>query len=381
MAFRPLIIVGKGAAYSRAETPIQELVERLNCPFISTSMGRGAVPDDHPLCANAARSAALSKADLAILFGARLNWQLHFGEFPKWSEDVSFIAVNISPSDMRCLRKQKDLLIDGDAQMVAHQLVAALSCDHQHQMSPDSDAWRSMLFQKASDARKKIRNRFEDEFISRSKLEYPLNHFIALYVIRNVLNDHIPAPVVVSEGANTMDQARLLLEPVKEPRTRLDAGTHGTMGVGPGFALAAACAWRDTRHVVAIEGDSAFGFSAMEVETSVRYGMPIIFIVFNNQGVYGGDRRDQETRELAENGLKVAGWNKDLSPTAFVPNARYDLMGKGFGCEAAHTRTAIELESALRTALSHKKTTVIDVAIDPSSGVESGNVHAFNQKK
>ena len=168
---------------------------------------------------------------------------------------------------------------------------------------------------------------------------------------------------------------------------RLDAGTAGTMGVGPGYALAAAVACsahtHSQRSVVAIEGDSAFGFSAMEVETACRYRLPILFIIFNNGGVYGGDRRGKHLQDLAVQGLmnKVGCGADDPAPTAFVPGAKYETLATAFGGVGVHVADVDQLQVAVKEALTSKKTTVINVEIDPMAGVESGNVHSFNAPK
>lgn len=174
-----------------------------------------------------------------------------------------------------------------------------------------------------------------------------------------------------------MDQARVLLEPVTAARSRLDAGTWGTMGVGLGYAIAGAVIHPD-RNTVAVEGDSAFGFSGMEIETIVRYNLPITIIVFNNGGIYGGDRREIHLRQLAENGLAANGYSSDPIPTAFVPNAKYDVMIQAFGGQGFRVETAEELQSVLRQTLASRKPSLINLIIDPTAGVESGNVHAFN---
>lgn len=173
---------------------------------------------------------------------------------------------------------------------------------------------------------------------------------------------------------------RILLEPVDDPRCRLDAGAWGTMGIGPGSAIAAAVV-RNDRHAIAVEGDSAFGFSGMEVETACRYQLPIIFLIFNNGGIYGGDRRSEEIKEAARKGLEQAGYSKDPAPTAFAPNCRYELLAEAFGGRGACVDSADELKDALQEALQRSSTTVINVKIDPTAGVESGTVHSFNAPK
>ncbi|KAF9611594.1 hypothetical protein IFM89_033598 [Coptis chinensis] len=177
-----------------------------------------------------------------------------------------------------------------------------------------------------------------------------------------------PCPYFVSEGANTMDVGRAVLVQT-EPRTRLDAGTWGTMGVGLGYCIAAAVASPD-RLVVAFEGDSGFGFSAMEVETLVRYQLSVVVIVFNNGGVYGGDRRNPE---------EITGpYKDDPAPTSFVPGAAYHTVMEAFGGKGYLVGTPEELKSALAESFSARKPAVINVTIDPYAGAESGRMQHKN---
>ncbi|RMZ52179.1 hypothetical protein APUTEX25_001569 [Auxenochlorella protothecoides] len=300
--------------------------------------------------ANAARSLALAGADVALVFGARLNWQLHFGEAPKWAANVKFVLVDVEPSERDA--RVSHLVLRGDAGVWRD--------------------WTSRLAAKSAAAREKLGARL-------ARTTHPLDYGTTLRVVRDALATLPRPPLVVAEGANTMDNARLLLEPVTVPRTRLDAGTWGTMGVGLGYAIASAT--QDPgRATVAVEGDSAFGFSGMEVETIVRYGLPVTLIIFNNGGIYGGDRRGRELRAAAARGLAAVGHAGDPVPTDFAPVSRYDLLAQAFGGRGVAVGTAEELAAALREALASGGPSLIDVTIDPQAGVESGNVHAFNFK-
>jgi 2-hydroxyacyl-CoA lyase 1 len=372
-AARPLAVVGKGAAYARAEAPLRALVAATGLPFLATSMGRGVVPDEDARCANAARSAALAGADVALVFGGRLNWQLHFGDAPKWAPGVKFILVDPEPSPADAARAA--VVLRGDAGAVAEQLLAALAGAGAGLDAAAVGAWAAALAARAAASRAKL----AAAAAAAGPLPpgAPLDYAAALRVIRAALDGLDPPPAVVAEGANTMDQARLLLGPARAPRCRLDAGTWGTMGVGPGYAMAAAAA-DPGRRVVALEGDSAFGFSAMEVETMCRYRLPITVLVFNNGGIYGGDRRPAALRAAAAAGLAWAGAPADPPPTAFVPGARYELLAEAFGGAGAAAATEGELADALAAALVHDGPTVINIAIDPAAGVESASVHAFN---
>lgn len=253
-AERPLIVFGKGAAYSRAEDELKKLVELTGIPFLPTPMGKGLLPDTHELSATAARSLAIGKCDVALVVGARLNWLLHFGESPKWSKEVKFILVDVSEEEIE-LRKPH-LGIAGDAKRVIGLLNREIKDDPF--CLGKTNPWVESISRKAKENGEKMEAQLGKDVV-------PFNFLTPMRIIRDaILAVEGKSPVVVSEGANTMDVGRSVLVQ-KEPRTRLDAGTWGTMGVGLGYCIAAAVASPD-RLVVAVEGDSGFGFSAMEVE-------------------------------------------------------------------------------------------------------------------
>uniref|UniRef100_A0A5B6Z8P5 2-hydroxyacyl-CoA lyase n=1 Tax=Davidia involucrata TaxID=16924 RepID=A0A5B6Z8P5_DAVIN len=357
-AERPLIVFGKGAAIARAENALKKLVESTGIPFLPTPMGKGLLPDTHELAATAARSLAIGKSDVVLVVGARLNWLLHFGEPPKWSKDVKFILVDISKEEIE-LRKPCLGLV-GDATLVLEMINKEIKDDPF--CLGKSHPWVEAISKKA----KENVSRMEAQL---AKVVVPFNFLTPMRIIRDaILGLGSPAPILVSEGANTMDVGRGVLIQT-EPRTRLDAGTWGTMGVGLGYCIAAAVA-SPGRLVVAVEGDSGFGFSAMEVETLVRYELPVVVIVFNNGGVYGGDRRNPE---------EITGpYKDDPAPTSFVPGAAYHVLIEAFGGKGYLVGTPDELKSALAECFSAKKPAVINVTIDPYAGAESGRMQHKN---
>ncbi|KAK9683168.1 hypothetical protein RND81_10G120600 [Saponaria officinalis] len=357
-AERPLLVVGKGAAYARAEAEVKKLVELTGIPFLPTPMGKGLLPDNHELAATAARSLAIGKCDVAVVVGARLNWLLHFGEPPKWNKDVKFILIDICEEEIE-LRKPYLGLI-GDAKKVLGMINEVIK-DDPFCLGRDNP-WVKSISSKVKDNVGKMELGLGKEVV-------PFNFMTPMKIIRDaILGVGSPAPVLVSEGANTMDVGRAVL-PQMEPRTRLDAGTWGTMGVGLGYCIAAAVACPE-RLVVAVEGDSGFGFSAMEVETLVRYQLPVVIIVFNNGGVYGGDRRTPE---------EITGPHKgDPAPTSFVHEAKYHVMMEAFGGKGYLVKTPAELKSALDESFSARKPAVINVILDPYAGSESGRLEHKN---
>jgi 2-hydroxyacyl-CoA lyase 1 len=338
-AERPLVIVGKGMAWARAENEVLELVEKTQLPFLPTPMGKGVVDDDHPLAISPARTLALREADVVLLLGARLNWILHFGKAPRWAEDVRIVQVDIAAEEIGT-NVPAEVGLVGDGQAIVAQLNQAL--DEDGWQFPEESTWRSQLQSKVD----------ENVQISSQLMEHntaPLNYYRVLKEIRDSLPEDA---IITSEGANTMDIGRTVLAN-HGARQRLDAGSYGTMGVGLGFAIGAAVAQPGTR-VVAVEGDAAFGFSGMEYETMVRHNLPITTIVINNNGIGGG------IAELPE--------DRDPPPGVYLPTARYEKIAEMFGGRSFYVTEPDELEPALTAASSGEGPAIVHVRIDPRAG-------------
>ncbi|CAG8569232.1 12433_t:CDS:2 [Funneliformis mosseae] len=340
-AKRPLVIIGKGAAYSRAEIEIKEFIEKTNIPFLPTPMGKGVLSDHHPLCVSAARSKALADADVILLLGARLNWILHFGLPPKFNKDVKIIQIDILPEE-HFNNSRINIALLGHLPLVISQLIDSLPKSFKY--SSTSDYFIS-LKQKINSNIKITNEKFHDDNI-------PMSYYRAFYEIKRKLpkNDII----FVSEGANTMDIARSIFD-VQEPRCRLDAGTMATMGVGMGYAMAAKLCCPNKR-VVAIVGDSAFGFSAMEIETAVRANLPLLIMIINNNGIYHG----LDSKTFDETPIN------NLPSTALLPDVRYDLIADATGGKGYFVKTPQELSNALDESLKDDdRCIVINVMIQP----------------
>ena len=334
-AERPLVIVGKGAAYARAEDEVRAFVAATGLPFLPTPMGKGVVPDDHAHSVAPARSHALREADLILLIGARLNWILHFGRAPRFADDVKVVQIDIEPEEIGTNVPTEAALL-GDARQVTAQLNAALEAEP-WSYSADTPWWRA-LRDKVAENRAAVQQMENDDSV-------PMGYY---RVLREIREQVPPDAIIVSEGASTMDIGRTVL-PNQEPRHRLDAGSFGTMGVGLGFAIAAAVVHPEKK-VVAVEGDSAFGFSGMEVEVACRYELPITFIIVNNNGIGGGPSELKRDR---------------IPPSVYTPNARYERVIEAFGGRGLFATTPEELQSALKDALADPKPNIVNVMIDP----------------
>lgn len=334
-AQRPLVILGKGAAYSRGEKELGKLIQGTNLPFLPTPMGKGVVSDHHPNSIAPARSLALLQADVILLVGAKLNWMLHFGREPRFDPNVQFIQIDICPEEFHNSR-QAELALFGDIKATSGELLKHFGS----WKFSDSSAWWSKLRDKCQLNKAATLELAQDQSI-------PLNYYAVFQEIQSLLPQNA---TIVSEGANTMDIGRTFLQN-HLPRHRLDAGTFGTMGVGLGFAIAAGLYCRDyepSSRVICVEGDSAFGFSGMEMETIIRYQLPIVMIVVNNNGIYGGLNEDL-FRDITE------GESASLSipPTSLLPTVKYEGIMSMFGkhLNGHLCRTVPEIHQALATAL------------------------------
>ena len=350
-AKRPLIILGKGAAYAQADEAVRELVEKSGIPFLPMSMAKGLLPDTHPQSAGAARSMVLKDADVVVLVGARLNWLLSHGKGKTWGEPGSktFIQIDIEPREM-----------DSNVAIVAPLVgdigscVSALTAGMAKGWTPPPAEWTGAV------AARKEANiaKMAPKLMSNAS---PMNFHGALGALRRVVQER-PEALLVNEGANTLDLARGIID-MHQPRKRLDVGTWGVMGIGMGFAVAAAV--ESGKPVLAVEGDSAFGFSGMEVETICRYNLPVCIVVFNNNGIYKGT-------DVNPTG------GSDPSPMVFVPDSRYDKMMEAFGGAGVNVTTPDELYRAVSAAMDSGRPTLINAVIDPNAGSESGNIGSLN---
>ena len=346
-ATKPLIIVGKGAAYGRAEKEIRALTSKINIPVLSTPMGKGVIPDDSPLLVGAARSTALAETDTVLLLGARLNWMLHFGLPPRWSNKVRVIQVDICAEEMHN-SVQSTVALQGDLCATAQILESTLT----GWVYPSNAPWWKQLRDKME------LNKTATQVLT-DDISEPLNYYAAFkQIVPFITKD----TYIVSEGANTMDIGRTMM-PNLLPRHRLDAGSFGTMGLGPGFAIATALyvkRFDKQARVLCVEGDSAFGFSGMEMETIFRYNLPITTIIINNNGIYSGFESDlyKDIVEGSEPGIASP-------PTALLPTVRYDRMMGLVGREGFLARSSTQIQKAMKTALSKDEPTIINVMINP----------------
>jgi len=355
-AKRPLIILGKGAAYAQADAEIRNLIEKTGIPYLPMSMAKGLLPDTHEQSASAARSYVLPEADVVMLIGARLNWLLSHGKGKTWGGKSAkewggqkFVQVDISPQEA-----DSNVRIDAPVVGDVGSCVAALLAGIGSGWPKPPAEWLGAIAERKN---KNVAKMAE----TLAKDPSPMNFHSALNVVRDIVKAN-PDAYLVNEGANALDFTRSIVD-MYQPRKRLDVGTWGVMGVGMGFAVAAAVVGK--QQVIAIEGDSAFGFSGMEVETICRYNLPVCVVILNNNGVYRGD-------EVNPTG------SPDPAPLVFVKDARYEMLMQAFGGVGARASTPAELRKAMEEAIRSRKPTLINAVIDERAGTESGRITALN---
>ena len=349
-AKRPLIILGKGAAYAQVDDDIRAFVEKSGIPYLPMSMAKGLLPDTHPQSAGAARSLALKEADVVVMVGARLNWLLSHGKGKSWGEPGSkkFIQIDIEPKEM-------DSNVEIAAPVVGDigSCITAFLAGMGDNWAPPPADWTDAIKTKVETNVARMAPKLQNNNV-------PMDYQGALGAMRTVIKEN-PEIILVNEGANTLDFARSIIDMYK-PRKRLDVGTWGVMGIGMGQSIAAAV--ETGCQVIAIEGDSAFGFSGMEVETICRYNLPICIVVFNNNGIYRG--------------TDVNSTSDDVASTVFVKDARYDQMMAAFGGVGIYVTSPADLTVAVNEAIASGKPTLINAVIDENAGTESGRIGNLN---
>ena len=346
-----MIILGKGAAYAQADDLVRQFVETSGIPYLPMSMAKGLLPDTHTQSAGPARSLVLKEADVVVMVGARLNWLLSHGKGKQWGapHSTKFVQIDIEPKEMDSNVEIAAPLV-GDIGSVLSALLAGMG-DNWVKASTD---WTDVVKAKKDANIARMAPKLQNN-------NSPMDYNGALGALKRIVAER-PDAMLVNEGANTLDFARSIID-MHQPRKRLDVGTWGVMGVGMGSAIAAAV--ETGKPVLCIEGDSAFGFSGMEVETICRYNLPVCIVVFNNNGIYRGT-------DVNESG------GTDVATTVFVQNARYDMMMQAFGGAGVHVTNPDELSRAVNDAMDSGKPTLINAAIDPAAGKESGNIGSLN---
>jgi thiamine pyrophosphate-dependent acetolactate synthase large subunit-like protein len=325
-AERPMLVIGKGVRWSEPGSELRQLVETLSLPFLTSPMGRGFIPDDHPLNFGAARSTMMGNADVIMIVGSRLNWMFGFGRpFPTAAK---IIQIDIEPEEIGANRGVEVGII-GDARAVLQQLLAELEGKTAGVAErAAAGPWLSALREQVEKNAQALAPLLDSE-------ARPIRTHRLLREVRDIF----PRQTIYAvDGQLTLAAGRQVLLSYT-PASRLNSGSNGCMGVGVPFAIGAKLA-RPEVPVVSINGDCAFGFNAMELETAVRCKLPIVFVVNNNSGIVGSNLE-------ARMGLP-AGYDEHVA--TYIPDIRYDKILEAFGGHTEHVTDPNDVRPALERA-------------------------------
>ena len=341
-AKRPLVLVGKGAAWADAGPALTQLVRR-GIPFLASPMGRGTLPDDDPMCVSAARSAALSGADAIFMVGGRFNWIFQFGRPPRFAEDVRIAQVDVVAEEFHSAANV-EIGIQADAAVTVEHLNGALDG---RSLAAES-GWLASLKESATRNEAAIAEQMSSD-------STPINHYRLVREVRDAISRETAVSV---DGEMTMAVARAVL-PAYNPRIRLNSGTTGCMGTGVPYAVGAKLANPD-QPSVALVGDYAFGAAGMEVETCARVGIPVVFVVSNNGGIAGHSIQDRM-------------FAPDAPPIAALMQAEFHMMGPMVGGFGRKVEDPAEIGPTIKEAIAANTVAVINVITDPKGGRRGSN--------
>ena len=350
-AERPMMIVGKGVRWSEPTAELRQLIESLGMPYIASPMGRGYIPDDHPLNLGAARSAIMGNADVVLVVGSRLNWMFGFGrQFPA---DAKVIHIDVEAEEIG-FNRAVEVGIVGDSKAVLRQILGEMEGKTAGlRERAEEGPWLSSLRDRVGSNADAIQERLTSD--AKPILTYRLLHEVSQVFPRET--------VYSVDGQTTLATGRQVLQSYT-PASRLNSGSNGCMGVGVPFAVGAKLARPDVP-VVSVNGDCAFGFNAMEMETAVRYQLPIVFIINNNSGIVGGS--------LEANMGLPEGYEERVA--TYTPEIRYDKILEAFGGHTEHVTEPSEIKAALQRAYQatqEGKVACVNVISEPWEVARSG---------
>ena len=349
-AKRPLIILGKGAAYAQADDAIRAFVEKSGVPFLPMSMAKGLLPDLHPQCAGAARSTVLKDADVVMLIGARLNWLLSHGKGKTWGDaPKKFIQIDIEPKEMDS-NVEIVAPVVGDIGSCVSALLAGMGSELDRAAGRlDQRGRQEARRERRQDGAAADEQQFADGLSRRARRAAHDHQGAARRHPRQRRRQH----------ARSRPRRHRHVPAAQADRRRhlgRDGHRHGLLPLRPPSRPASRCSRS--------KATRAFGFSGMEVETICRYKLPVCIVIFNNDGIYRG--------------TDVNSVGADPAPTVFVKGSRYDKMMEAFGGVGVNVTSPDELKRAVNAAMDSGKPTLINAVIDPAAGSESGRIGNLN---
>jgi len=344
-AERPVVLAGSGVYWDDAAKPLASFADASGLPVFMNGTGRGALPPGHSCAFAHARGWALAGADLVLVLGAPLDFRLGYGRPPTFAEDARVVMVDCDPAELG-RNRPLELGLHGHIGRVLDQLVETLPAG----LPARFEEWRRRVGQKERESRAKLEAESASDAV-------PISHYRWAREIAAVIT---PETIVVGDGGDVVGCASKFV-PVSATGQWLDPGPFGCLGVGPSFAIAAKLLHPD-RRVLLIAGDGAFGLNGMEMETAVRFGLPMTVII-GNDGGWGQIRNPQLSFFGAERAVGTS-----------LPFTRFDRMVEALGGRGIHVTEPGEIRPALEKALGSGEVYCINVLLDPAAYRRTGQV-------
>ena len=331
-AERPMFIVGSQLRWSPAADALRTFADTVDAPFYLNGMARGALPYAHKNLMTRSRKVALAQADVCFVFGTPLDFRLEYGRAINPSAKI--VQVDLDGAEIG-RNRHVDLAIHGDTGVVLRQLSAAAK-------PRDTAGWLSMI----RAAEDKSRAKMAAEMDSNDNPPNPLR------VCAELGKRLKPTDIIIGDGGDFVATAAYVLK-LEAPQLWMDPGPLGTLGVGPGYAMAAKLA-RPEANVVLVYGDGSFGFNGLEFEAMVRQNIPVIGVV-GNDAAWTQIRRGQ-----------VELYGQERAVATALSYTRYDKVVEALGGFGAYVETVDELGPALDAAFACGKPALVNVKIASS---------------
>jgi acetolactate synthase-1/2/3 large subunit len=344
-AERPVVMAGSGVYWDDAAASLAAFAEAAGVPVFMNGAGRGSLAPGHPLAHAQARGWALGRADLVLVLGAPLDFRLGYGRPPTFAGDARVCMVDCDPAELG-RNRPLELGLAGHIGRVLDQIVAVLPPGLPERLA----GWRRDLARREAEAVERLAEQAASG-------QTPVSHYRFAAEVARVVT---PDMVVVGDGGDVVGCAAKFV-PVSRPGQWLDPGPFGCLGIGPSFAIAARLL-APSRPVLLIAGDGAFGLNGMELETAVRFGLPLTCVI-GNDGGWGQIRNPQ-----------LSFWGEARAVATSLPSTRYDLMVEALGGRGALVTDPKEIAPALERALASDEVWCINVLLDPAAYRRTGQV-------
>jgi acetolactate synthase-1/2/3 large subunit len=334
-AQRPILICGSQLRWSSDEGALERFLAKRPMPTYLNGMARGALPPEHPCFMSRSRRTALGQADVVVVLGTPFDFRLDYGREGTWAKDCKVIQVDLDPAEIG-RNRPVDVGIPGDSGLALAALEQAIA-------ERDGGEWLARI--RADEDTRQAKMKAE---IAAGATSPPNPLWVCSELGKYVEDDSI----VIGDGGDFVATAAYVL-PIRRPGLWMDPGPLGTLGVGPGYAMAAKLA-RPTSRVIVVYGDGSFGLHGLEFEAMARQGIKVVGVI-GNDAAWTQILRGQ--RDL---------FGSERTPATRLAYTRYDLVAEAVGAKGFWAETPEQVQNALRAAFECAEPALVNVKIGTS---------------